>query len=162
MRDLKAGNREIRSDCFASSKSSNWKAGAQVQPTREKWCSESLGGSLTVSMLSETCTSKAGNAPNQTFGWTVCCTCWLTSRTSGPRHVSLPVPPSSSNSNTWKNKCQWTQGFGENYNANAINNDNNFTMDVKKITSPLTPRNRKKRTCKRSPKWNNERGKHGK
>ena len=88
---------------FASSKSWNWKAGAQVQPMKKKWFSTSLGGALSI-------VPYGGNAdflccrgpePNHTFGGTVYCSRWLSSRL-GPRQVSLTCPSLSFNSTIWK------------------------------------------------------------
>ncbi|GER40937.1 cyclic nucleotide gated channel 3 [Striga asiatica] len=72
--DSYSGKRETSSTRFASSKSSNWNAGAQVHPTREKCCSESLVARLAAKPSDEMLISLVGNAPNQTFGGTMCCT----------------------------------------------------------------------------------------
>ena len=101
MRDSLFGKSETRSERFASSKSWNWKAGAQVHPTREKWFSPSLGDALSTFPSGEMLMSFVGKEPNHTFGGTVYCGCWLSSRL-GPRQVSLTCPSFSFNSNTWK------------------------------------------------------------
>lgn len=93
------GKRVISSDRFASSKSWNWKAGAQVHPTSEKWLSASLGPFFVTAPSVEMLKSFVGNAPNQTFGSTVYCTFWSFSK-SGPRHVSFTCPSFSSSSMT--------------------------------------------------------------
>lgn len=160
MRDWKAGKREISSDRFASSKSSNWKPGAQVQPTREKCSSGSLDGSLKTSMLSEISTSLAGNAPNQTFGGTVYWTCWCSAKTSGPRQVNLPVPPWSSNSNTWKKKKHCLvllilyddyKNFGGNYHACQSHNQQNQKYGEKKFRQKDCARHHAHRQCTIDP-----------
>lgn len=62
----------MSSDRLASSKSSNWKAGAHVHPTKEKCSSGSLRGAvLTAPFSDEIMMSWVGNAPNHTLGGTV-------------------------------------------------------------------------------------------
>ena len=51
---------------FASSKSWNWKAGAQVQPMKKKWFSTSLGGALSIVPYGEMLISFVVKDPNQT------------------------------------------------------------------------------------------------
>ena len=106
MRASLFGKSEISSERFASSKSWNWKAGAQVQPTREKWVSLSLGGALSTVPSGEMLMSFVGKEPNHTFEGTVYCGCWL-SRRLGPRQVSFTCPSLSFNSTTWKKISIW-------------------------------------------------------
>jgi hypothetical protein len=73
MRCSLSGKRETSSERFATSKSWNWKAGAQVHPARAKWYSPFLEGSLTTAPSGETVMSFVGKDPNQTFGGTVYC-----------------------------------------------------------------------------------------
>ncbi len=90
---------------FASSKSSNWKAGAHVQPTNEKWCSGSRdaafnnGPELPSSSWGGMCKmSLVGYAPNNSMGFTSYWGVWPAAK-SNPNTVCFMLP-SLSSSNT--------------------------------------------------------------
>ncbi len=90
---------------FASSKSSNWKAGAHVQPTNEKWCSGSRdaafnnGPELPSSWWVGMCKmSLVGYAPNHSMGFISYWGVWPAAK-SDPNTVCFMLP-SLSSSNT--------------------------------------------------------------
>ncbi len=90
---------------FASSKSSNWKAGAHVQPTNEKWCSGSRdaafnnGPELPSSSWGGMCKmSLVGYAPNHSMGFISYWGIWPAAK-SDPNTVCFMLP-SLSSSNT--------------------------------------------------------------
>ncbi len=90
---------------FASSKSSNWKAGAHVQPTNEKWCSGSRdvafnnGPEFPSSSWEGMCKmSLVGYAPNHSMGFISYWGVWPAAK-SDPNTVCFMLP-SLSSSNT--------------------------------------------------------------
>lgn len=137
MRALCAGNREMRSEYFASSKSTNSKAGAHVHPTREKCFSASLGGFFSTVLSVVMLKSLVGNAPNHTFGGTVYWNSWFSCIILDPRFVNLTLPSASFISTTWKKNGLeelWVSFFHEHLLAVTNNTQNNFSAKFRYYT----------------------------
>lgn len=96
---------------FASSKSWNWKAGAQVQPMRKKWFSTSLGGALSIVSSGEMLMFFVVKDPNQTTHLGALCTAvadcqadWVQGKLVWPAHLCHSIPLSERKYQWWWKK----------------------------------------------------------